>query len=133
MIVDLWSLLIAGVVSVGIAFAWYHPKVFGTAWMRMTGVTPEMAERGKKRMPLMAFLALLSSIVVAYVMSYFALAWGVFDWIGAVELAFWCWVGFAAPPLLGQYLWEQKPFKLYLINAGFWLVSFIAISLIVLY
>lgn len=133
MIIDLWPVLAAGVSAVILALIWYHPAVFGASWMRMTGITPELAERGKRRMPLMAALALIASIVAAYVMSYFALAWGVFDWIGALELAFWCWIGFAAPPMLGQFLWEQKPFKLYLINAGYWLVAFIAMALVLLF
>jgi hypothetical protein len=132
MMTEAWSILAAAIVSILLAFAWYHPKVFGTAWMRMMAITPEQAEKGKKKMPLMTFFAFLASLVVAYVMSYFAYAWGVFDWIGAIELGFWCWAGFAAPPLLGSVLWEQKPFKLYLINAGFWLVAFIAMALIIL-
>ena len=62
-------------------------------------------------------------------MSYFAIAWGVFDVIGAIELGFWSWVGFVAPTMLGVVLWEQKPIKLYLINALYWLVAFVAIAI----
>lgn len=28
-----------------IGFIWYHPKVFGTAWMKATGMTPENAKK----------------------------------------------------------------------------------------
>lgn len=133
MIIDFLPIPAAGIATVLLAFLWYHPAVFGTAWMRMTNISPEMAERGKRLMPLMSLFALMASMVVAYVMSYFALAWGVYDWVGAIELAFWCWIGFAAPPLLGSVLWEQKPFKLYLINAGYWFVAFLAVALILLF
>ncbi len=133
MIIDLWPILAAGITNVIIGMIWYNPRVFGAAWMRMSGISPEALERGKKRMPLMIVLGLLSSLIIAYVMSYFALAWGVFDWIGAVELGFWCWAGFVAPVLLSIVLWETKPFTLYLINAGYWLVSFIAMALILLF
>jgi len=128
--VTFWPILAAGIANVLIGWIWYHPKIFGSAWMRMSGITPEVAEQGKKRMPLMAFVAFLASMVVAYVMNYFGIAWGVYDWIGAVELGFWCWIGFAAPALLGSVLWEQKPLKLYLINALYWLVSFIVIAVV---
>ena len=130
--VNFLSILLAGIVSVIIGFVWYHPRVFGGVWMRMVGVTPEMAERGKKKMPLMATLAVLASMLTAYVMTYFGIAWNVFDIIGAIELGFWCWVGFVAPTMLGIILWEQKSFKLYLINALFWLVSFIAMAVVLL-
>jgi hypothetical protein len=124
--------LFAGIVSVVIGFVWYHPRVFGGAWTRMTNLTPEMVERGKKKMPMMALFGLLASMLVAYVMNYFGIAWGVFDVIGAIELGFWCWAGFVAPTMLGMVLWEQKPFTLYLINALYWLVSFLAMSVVVL-
>ena len=56
--------------------------------------------------------------------------WGVFDWIGAVELGFWCWIGFTAPTMLGMVLWEGKPVKYYAIVSGFWLVSFVAMAVV---
>ena len=131
--VTFFPVLAAGIVSAVIGFVWYHPRVFGSAWMRMSNITPEMVERGKKRMPLFAFLAFLASMLAAYVMNYFGIAWGVYDWIGAIELGIWSWIGFVAPAMLGQVLWEQKPFSLYLINAGYWLVSFVAMAIVLLF
>ena len=126
-------ILFAGVVSVVIGFVWYHPKVFGSAWVRLTNLSPEAVEKGKKRMPLMAFFGLVASMLAAYVMNYFGVAWGVYDVIGAIELGFWCWIGFVAPTMLGIVLWEQKSFKLYLINVLYWLVSFIAMAIVLVF
>ncbi len=98
--------------------------------MRMSGITPEMAERGKRRMPLYVALSLLASMLVAYVMNYFGIAWGVYDWVGAIELALWCWIGFMAPSMLGMVLWDQKPLRLYFINTLYWLVSLIVMAII---
>jgi sugar phosphate permease len=36
-----WILLIAGAVPLLTGFVWYHPKVFGTAWMKATGLSEE--------------------------------------------------------------------------------------------
>src|SRR3989344_4203682 len=104
-------ILVAGIIAIVIGFAWYHPKVFGTAWM-----------------PIVIVVATLAAMLVAYVMNHFGVAWGVFDIIGAIELGIWTWVGFVAPIMLGIVLWEQRSFKLYVINASYWLVTFIAIS-----
>lgn len=128
--VSFFPVLAAGIAAVLIGWIWYHPKVFGGAWMARAGITPEMAERGKKRMPLMALIALLASMLVAYVMNYFGIAWGVYDWIGAIELGFWTWVGFVAPTMLGMVLWEQKPVRYYAIVAGYWLVAFVVMAII---
>jgi len=128
--VTLVPILIAAIVNVVLGMIWYHPKVFGSAWMACLGLTPEQKEAGKKKMWISTALAFLAAMVVAYVMNYFGIAWGVFDWIGAIELGFWCWVGFAAPAMLGMVLWEQKPFKYFAIVSGYWLVSFISIAVI---
>lgn len=126
-------ILVAAVAAVGVGFVWYHPKVFGTIWMRLTNLTPEMMEKGKKRMPLVAFLGLLASGVIAYVLSFMLPILVIPDWIGAVELGFWCWVGFIAPTMLGTVLWEQKPFKLYLLNSFYWLVSLVVMAVILVF
>ena len=121
--VSFLPILLAGIVSFILGYAWYHPRVFGGVWMRLANVTPESVERGKRQMSISAPVALLGSMLVAYVMSYFGIAWGVYDIIGAIELGFWCWLGFVAPTMLGQVLWEHRPFTLYLLNALYWLVS----------
>lgn len=124
-------IFIAGFVTVALGWFWYHPKMFGTSWADMSGMSPELLEMGKRNMPMTIFYALLAAWLVAYVMSYFAIAWQVFDWISAIELAFWLWLGFVAPAMLGSVLWEQRPFKLYLINTGFWFFAFCATSVII--
>ncbi len=131
--VNLLAVLVAAVVNMAIGMAWYNPKLFGTSWMKMVGLTPEMGEMGKKKMPLHAFLGLVAAFVMAYVLNHFGIAWGVFDWIGAVELAFWVWLGFLMPVLLGPALWEMKPWKLVVINASYWLVALIASSSVLMF
>lgn len=128
--VTLFPIIGAGIFAMVLGFVWYHPKVFGGAWVRLAGITPESVERGKKRMPVMAGIGILASMLAAYVMNYFGVAWGVNDIIGAVELGFWCWFGFVAPTMLGIVLWEQKSFSLYLINALYWLVSFVGMAIV---
>lgn len=128
--VTLWPVLGAGLASLVIGFVWYHPKVFGTLWMQLANVSPQVAEAGKKMMPVMAFVAFCASVVAAYVMNHFGIAWGVFDWIGGIELGFWIWLGFVAPVLLGAVLWEGRSLKLYAINAGYWLVSLAVMGVI---
>ncbi len=129
--VTLWPIVAAGVASVLIGWVWYHPRVFGSTWMRLANVTPEMAERGKKMMPLSVIVSLCGSMLVAYVMNYVGIAFHIYDWVGAVfELALWSWLGFVVPTSIGIVLWEQRPLKLYFINVFFWLVAFVAMALI---
>ena len=125
-------ILAAGIVSAIIGVIWYHPRVFGTAWMSLSGITPEAVESGKRRMPAMAAIALLASMLSAYVIGRVAVGMGVYDVVGAMRLGFWLWIGFVAPAMLGIVLWEQKPVKLYLINALYWLVAIVVMAAILL-
>lgn len=124
----LGAVIASGFAAVLIGMIWYHPKVFGSVWARLSGMTPEMQERGKKRMPIMGFFGFLAACLVAYVMTYVSAAWGFYDSVGGVQLGIWIWLGFVAPTMLGQVLWEQKPFRLYLINALYWLLTLLVMA-----
>lgn len=55
---------LAALVPLVIGMIWYNPKVFGTAWMNATGMTPEKAKGAN--MPLMFGLTYLMSLFVAF-------------------------------------------------------------------
>lgn len=133
MTISYLSIIIAALSTVVIAFLWYHPRVFGTQFMREVNLSPSQMETGKRRMMLYVFFSFLASIVAAYIMNYFAIAWGIFDWISALQLGITAWLGFTAVPMLGMVFWEMKSLKYYLIVSGYWLVSFIVMAQILLY
>lgn len=129
--VNIWIVLAAGISAVGIGFVWYMPAVFGTVWMGLAGIKPESLEESKKNMPLMAFAGFVAAVVLAWVMSQFAVVWESFTFGSALELGFWIWLGFMIPVLIGPMLWEQKSPKYVAINAGYWLVTTLTIAVIV--
>jgi hypothetical protein len=124
------AILLAGLSNVILGMVWYNPSVFGSAWMRMSNITPDQAEKGKKRMPLMALSGFVAAMFMAWVLSIVQAAFGVYDIISALDVGFWIWAGFVAPVLLGSVLWETKPFTLYLINATYWLLALLSMSAI---
>lgn len=128
--ISLWQIIAAGIANILLGFIWYHPKVFGTTWMRLTPISPDTLERSKRRMPIIMVVSFGSAMLAAYVMSHFGAAWGVFDWIGAVELAFWLWAGFVVPAMLSSVLWDGKPLRLFVINVFYWLVALIVMAII---
>ena len=126
-IVSFWPILAAAVAAVVIGFIWYGP-LFGKPWMSLSGAT-----LSPKKMILSTVVGLIGAMLIAYVMSYFGIAWAVSDWIGALELGFWSWIGFVFPTMYAQVNWEGQPFKLFAIHAGYWLVAFIAMALALVY
>ncbi len=45
-----------------------------------------------------------------------------------VSVGFGAWIGFVAPVSLGIVLWDGKPWKLWMINAGYYLVGLLLIG-----
>jgi hypothetical protein len=59
---------IAALVPTLLGFIWYHPKVFGKAWMDVAGLTADTAMKGFN-MPLVFGLSLLLSFMLAFSLS----------------------------------------------------------------
>jgi len=58
--------LLAALIPMVIGFIWYNPKVFGTAWMNATGMTPEKAKTSN--MAVTFGLTFLFSFFIALIM-----------------------------------------------------------------
>ncbi len=126
----LLPVIAAGLAMFLLGHLWYHKKVFGGLWMRLTNLTPEMAETGKRRSFLYSAVSILAAIVLASAMQYVGQLIGVHGAVPAVIFAASIWIGFMVPALVGQVLWEGRPARLYAINAGYWLLALSAASLL---
>ncbi len=134
--VNYLAVLACGVVSMIIGFLWYGP-LFGKPWSELMGwgeMTPEkMAEMQKKARPAYA-VQFLAALVMAFVLAHeliFASAYTDTSGISAgIAAGFWNWVGFIVPVTIGTVLWDGKPWKLWIINAGYWLVLTLVFGII---
>lgn len=125
------AVVVAAVVQVLIGWLWYG-TLFGKQWKKMMGFTDEHM-RSMKMKPGQAMLGgFVSALVMAGVLSCiityvnaYTLTEGVM--VGA-RTAFWLWLGFAAPITLGPVLWERRPFRLWYLNAGFYLIALVAMG-----
>lgn len=123
--INVWAVLGAAVFSMVLGMAWYSPKVFGTEWMRLLGMTPaDIDEAKKKGMGRTYAMAFVGSIVSAYVLSYFNVLSDALTFAEGAWTGFLVWFGFIAPVMMGGVLWEGRSVKLYAINAGHYLVSY---------
>lgn len=105
---------------------WYSPALFHKAWLSATGLTPEQVEA---RHPAKVFgLSFMLALVAAFVFAMFlgprpSLALG----LGAGFAAGLCWVASAFGI---NYLFENKSFKLWLINGGYHTLQFTLYGLV---
>jgi hypothetical protein len=129
------AVLVCGIVALALGYAWYGP-LFGKQWMALSGMsmpqsmTPEM----KKSMSKSYAITFVGALVMAYVLAH-SLAFGnaALDMSGiaaGLQGAFWNWLGFVAPAMIGMVLWEGKPWKYYFITAGYYLASLLIMGVI---
>ena len=127
------GILVSAIASMIIGSLWYGP-LFGKQWLKLSNFTKQQIADGKKRMSAkLYFLGFLASLLTAYVLGGLmgALRTGTIK--GALLLGSLVWLGFYVTTLSGSVLWEGKPFKLYLINIVYWLVTILSFSAILFY
>ncbi len=115
------AILVSGVIQWVVGALWYS-ALFGKQWRELVGMkkTPSGSS---------AIVAMATSFVGGLVLA-FALA-HVIQWAYATNfpwgafIGFICWLGFVAPMMLSQSLYEQRPIKLFFINVSYWLVVLI--------
>jgi hypothetical protein len=115
--------LLAIVVAVVAAFAlgalWYSPLLFGNIWVRAHGYSGERLERMKKSAPRAYGASFVCFLVMAHVLVYLAHRVGVGSALGGAKLGALCWLGFAATISMMSWVYSDKPFATYLIDAGY--------------
>lgn len=124
----------AAVLSMFLGFLWYGP-LFGKPWMKLMGWTKESMKGMKSSdMSKMYGLQFIGSLVMAFVLAHaliFAAAYLHESGISAgLQTGFWNWLGFIAPVTVGGVLWERMPWKLWLLNNSYYLVSLCAMGVL---
>ena len=120
------AMLVAALSGFVIGALWYGP-LFGKVWMRLTGMTKEKGAQanmavtfgGAYVLNLIAALG-IATVSVDHTGVWFALHAGL---LGAFF--------FVAPALGVIYLFEQQPFRLWLVNAGYQVVNFAAMGALI--
>lgn len=146
---NIYAVLVAMLVTLVIGFIWYSPKVFGTIWMKESGMTEEKAKQGN--MIKIFGLTILYSFMLAFMMTALTVhQFGALGMIGGPDFiekalpsyaafmadygtafrtyqhgalhGFMSGVFIALPITAINGLFEQKSWKYMAINAGYWIV-----------
>lgn len=128
------AVLVAGLASMGLGFAWYSPVLFGNPWMKMMGYTKESMAEAQKKMGMMYVLSFAATLITAWVLTY-AVQYTQYgtrgDWlVVGISTGFWVWLGFIAPVQLTDVIFGNKQWKLYAINTSYQLVSLLIMGAI---
>ena len=147
--INFLALLAAALSTLVVGFIWYNPKVFGTIWMKESGMTEEKMKGAN--MALTFGMSFLYAFFIAMVLQFLTIhQFGALSMIGGdVSMAKPSYTAFMADygngfrsfkhgalhgfisglflalPLLGtNALYERRSFKYVLVTGGFWIVCF---------
>lgn len=117
-VINFWAVVVSMVVSVVLGFIWYGP-LFGKKWAALSGLTIPAEKPPFKTMIKPIVLSLLGALFANVILSM-----GVHGATVATGMlaGFFAWLGFVVPVYLNFSGWEGKPWTLFSINAGYWLV-----------
>lgn len=117
------AIFIGGLIPMILGFVWYHPKVFGGAWMKSLGFTEEGLKEGNMAMT-MGLATLLSMF----------LSWNLNDYASHTQPGMSQFLhGFyhgaysmglpAVVVLISNSLFQRNSWTNMLINAAYWMVA----------
>jgi len=118
--IDYWAVLIAALVNVAIGGVWYSKWMFG-------GIGEKVRKPRQGRI-LPVLFGLLASCLLAFFLAFFAAGLGAVTVSDGAFVGFCAWLGFVLPTRAGSLIWTEEPFFLFSIDAGYRLLSFVAMG-----
>lgn len=137
--VNYLAVIVAAIVIFLLGGLWYSPVLFAKRWIALQGRTEEQmrADAARSNMPVMYLMAFITALIIAWAMAVLANAFppqaaGGDGVMRGVKLGLFCWFGFVLPTTFATSLFSMKPRQLWLIDAGYNLVSFVIAGAIIL-
>jgi hypothetical protein len=128
--VDMLAVVIAAAAYMAIGILWYGP-LFGKPWMKARGMSQKDIEKAKKNsMAKPACMAMVNAVIMAFVIGLLLNFTGSFGILPGMLMGALVWVGFVSTTQMSSVIWENKPVKLYWINAVYFLISLVAMGAI---
>lgn len=144
------SLVVAALSTLIVGFVWYHPKTFGTIWIKEAGLTPEALEKGNM-LKIFGLTFIFSLMITIIEMALTIHQTGALGMIGGPELikeaqpsftafmtdygtayrtfkhgalhGFMSGLLFAFPMIAINGLFERKSWKYIFIHTGYWVTT----------
>ena len=131
--VNLWSVLVAAVATMILGFLWYSPLLFAKPWTVAMGYDPndkakmdEMRKGAGKLYGITFVASLISAFVLAKIIDVTTVTSALYG----MKIGFAVWLGFVTTVQLTSTLFKKRPIKLYLIDTGYQLVSYLVMGAI---
>jgi hypothetical protein len=115
------AILVSAVILWMLGAVWYSPALFAKPWMEMLGL--KKGEGKQSGLVLGMIASFIGDVVLSFILAHIIFWAKAFGYMNGSVLGVLVWIGFFAAPNLPQCIYEGRPFKLFAINSGYWLVG----------
>ena len=119
--INLLAVLCCAILLWILGAAWYSPALFAKEWMRLLEITREPGRRDGLLLGMTA--SFFGDFVISFVLANIIVWAQIATFARGTVIGVLMWIGFIAAPNLPQGLYENRPFKLFAINSGYWLLG----------
>lgn len=125
--VNLWAVLVCGILSLAIGYVWYLPQVFGNIWMRENNLKPEDLNASDYTPYIISFVSFtILALVLAWVMQ----ATVADTLFSSLRIAVSLWAGFTLAPFVTNYRFSRRSWLAIAVDAGYALVAALLFAVI---
>ncbi len=125
--IHFFAILGATITRVVIGALWYSPALFLNTWLKLAGVTEAQMKEGMGKA---VAVDVVGSFIMAFVLVHAVRYAGATTAPEGMAVGFFNWLGFVAVVTIGTVTYERKPFKLFLLNNGYFLISLVVMGAI---
>lgn len=124
------EIIIAAIVAFAVGALWHGP-LFGKTWMKLAGVSMKTIKKAKLTPAQSMGMGFVAIVVTAYVLQIMFVKFiHPATTKDAVITAFLLWLGFIAPVVFGNFIWENKSLKLTVFNGVYRLVELAVLAVV---
>ena len=129
--VNFMAIVVTAMLVFALGGLWYSPLLFAKPWMSAIGRTEEELKKGAK--PANYIISFMQGLISAYILSIFIGFAQATTIAGGAWVGFMCWFGFAGTTSFVHGMFSLRPLKLWAIDTGYTLVSFILSGIILVW
>jgi len=124
------AVVVAAMVYYGGGALWYSPVFLADPWVKAAGLDPEKLKAGKNNAWRSYLVALIAALFISYGLARVEAYMQVSDFAGGLHTGFWSWLCYVVTTMAMNYSFENRSWKLLVINAGYHLYGFIVMAVI---
>ena len=122
------AIIVAVVVNMALGALWFSPMLFAKPW---TAMRVDKAPMSGVASPMLYVITAVGALVSAITLDWIIGLAGANSLLGGAIIGLYAGLGFVAPAILSDNLFNERPFKLYLIVAGFPVVGLLVMGAII--